>query len=42
VAGCGGPAPGAVGRLARSLEKGEGARHDWQAGFEILRLAHDA
>jgi 3-deoxy-D-manno-octulosonic acid kinase len=31
-----------LGRLARSLEKGEGARHDWQAGFEILRLAHDA
>jgi hypothetical protein len=29
-------------RLARSLEKGEAARHDWQAGFGILRLAHDA
>ena len=32
----------ALDRLARSLAKGEGARHDWQPGFRILRLAHDA
>jgi hypothetical protein len=32
----------ALGRLARSLEKGEGARQDWRPGFRILRHAHDA
>ncbi|HEU5468339.1 MAG TPA: 3-deoxy-D-manno-octulosonic acid kinase [Steroidobacteraceae bacterium] len=29
-------------RLARSLENTEAAVGDWKAGFELLRLAHDA
>jgi hypothetical protein len=29
-------------RLARSLENSGAAVGDWKAGFELLRLAHDA
>ncbi len=45
AAGCGSPGAWrerALDRLARSLAKSDADAADWQAGFALLRLAHDA